>query len=572
MATTMLMRPIIMLVDDNPQELAKLLNALARRFGGDYRVVSHFSPHAALAELDQIRNERVPVALVIADQWMPEMTGVELLERSHALHPEAQRALLVEWGDHSAASTIIESCAFGRIENYIHKPWSPPEVYLYPAISEFLATWTRTHGPSMEIVRVVGTYPSSRVHEIREYLKRSGIPHGFYAVDTEAGDRLLHQAGLDRSDVPALILLDGHVLVAPSNADISDALGASNMETCTCDLAIVGAGPAGLAAAVYAASEGLRTTVIERETIGGQAGTTSLIRNYLGFPGGISGSELAQRAYQQAWLFGVKFAFARSVERLHARGEARILTLSDGTEITARAVLVASGAAYRRLGIPQIERFKGTGLFYTAVAFESDAHFLKHKTVFVVGGGNGAGQAVVHLSKSVRHVTLLVRGDALETSMSDYLIREIRRAPNVEVRLHTEVIDAGGDTALQHLVVQDRKRDTQETIPADALFVLIGARPHTQWLADTVRRDPKGFIITGPALNDGPRTAVERKPLPLETSMPGVFAVGDVRTGSVKRVASAVGEGAVAVRHLHEYLAAPVALARDAIAPEGVAA
>ena len=569
----MLTRPTIMLVDDDPQELTALANALARRFGADYRVASHASAHAALEELEQIKTAREQVALVIADQWMPEMRGIELLGRAHRIHPEAQRALLVEWGDHSAAPTIIEGCAFGQIENYLHKPWAPPEVHLYPAIGEFLAAWTRTHGPHMELVRLIGTYPSPRVHEIREYLKRNGIPYGFYAADSEEGERLLHQAGFDRADLPVLILLDGLALANPSNANISDALGASNMEACTCDLAIVGAGPAGLAAAVYAASEGLTTTVIEREAIGGQAGTTSLIRNYLGFPGGISGGELAQRAYQQAWLFGVKFVFARSAARLHAAGLERVVTLSDGTEITARAVLVASGAAYRRLGLPQIERFKGTGLFYTAVAFESDARFLKGKAAFVVGAGNSAGQAAVHLAKSARRVTLLVRGEVLERSMSDYLVREIRRAPNVEVRLQTEVVDGEGEATLERLVVMDHARGRRETVPADALFVLIGAVPHTDWLAGTLQRDRKGYLVTGQEVEGaGLGSDVKREPLPLETSMPGVFAVGDVRRGSVKRVASAVGEGAVAVRYLHDYVAAPVALRPEVTATaDGVA-
>jgi thioredoxin reductase (NADPH) len=566
----MLTRPVITVVDDEPQALAALLGALARRFGGDYRIVSHRSARAALDDLERIRADGEQVALVIADQWMPEMTGIELLGRAHEIHAAAQRALLVEWGDQTAAPTIIEGCAFGQIENYLHKPWSPPEVHLYPAVSEFLAAWTRAHGPRMELVRLVGNYPSSRVHEIREFLQRSGIPHGFYVAESEQGERLLRQAGLDGSRLPALILLGGHVLVAPSNADISDALGASNLEERVGDLAIVGAGPAGLAAAVYAASEGLSTIVVEREAIGGQAGTSSLIRNYLGFPSGIGGSELAQRAYEQAWLFGAKFVFARGVSHLRASGLNRILTLSDGTEITVRAVVVASGAAYRRLDVPQLERFKGMGVFYTALSFDtpSDAQLLKDKTVLVVGAGNAAGQAVVHLSKNARKVTLLVRGDSLETNMSDYLMRDISRRPNVEIRLRTEVVDGNGDTALRRVVLLDHARGTRETVPADALFVLIGAQPHTEWLGGTLQRDRKGFIITGRDLDRaGVGWSLERGPLPHETSMPGVFAVGDARQGSVKRVASAVGEGAIAVRYVHEYLAAPVELVGVAPAP-----
>jgi thioredoxin reductase (NADPH) len=558
----MLTRPVITVVDDEPQALAALLDALARRFGGDYRIVSHLCARAALEDLERIRADGEQVALVIADQWMPEMTGIELLGRAHEIHEAAQRALLVEWGDQSAAPTIIQGCAFGQIENYLHKPWSPPEVHLYPAVSDFLAAWTRAHGPRMEIVRLIGDYPSSRVYEIREFLERNGIPHGFYVAESEEGKRLLRQAGLDGSRLPALILLDGHVLVAPSNVDISDALGASNLEEHTGDLAIVGAGPAGLAAAVYAASEGLSTILVEREAIGGQAGTSSLIRNYLGFPAGISGGELTQRAYEQAWLFGAKFVFARGVSHLRASGLNRILTLSDGTEITVRTVLVASGAAYRRLDIPQLERFKGMGVFYTALSLPSDARLMKDKTVLVVGAGNSAGQAVVHLSKNARRVMLLVRGDSLETSMSDYLVRDISRRPNVEIRLQTEVADGDGDTALQRVVLLDHARGTRETVSAEALFVLIGAQPHTEWLGGTLQRDQKGFITTGRDLDRaGVGWSLEREPLMLETSMPGVFAVGDARQGSVKRVASAVGEGAIAVRYIHEYLAAPVDLA-----------
>jgi thioredoxin reductase (NADPH) len=559
----MLTRPVITVVDDEPQALAALLDALARRFGGDYRIVSHLSARAALDDLEQIRADGEQVALVIADQWMPEMSGIELLGRAHEIHSAAQRALLVEWGDQSAAPTIIQGCAFGQIENYLHKPWSPPEVHLYPPVSDFLAAWTRAHGPHMELVRLIGDYPSSRVHEIREFLERNGIPHGFYVAESEQGKRLLRHAGLDGSRLPALILLDGHVLVAPSNANISDALGASNLEERTGDLAIVGAGPAGLAAAVYAASEGLSTIVVEREAIGGQAGTSSLIRNYLGFPAGISGGELTQRAYQQAWLFGAKFVFARGVSHLRPSGLNRILTLSDGTEITVRAVLVASGAAYRRLGIPQLERFRGMGVFYTALSFDTpgDARLMKDKTVLVIGAGNSAGQAVVHLSKNARRVMLLVRGDSLEKSISDYLVRDISRRPNVEIRLRTEVVDGDGDTTLQRVVLMDHACGTRETVSADALFVLIGAQPHTEWLDGTVQRDRKGFIVTGGGLDRADvGWSFERGPLPLETSMPGVFAIGDARQGSVKRVASAVGEGAIAVRHIHEYLAAPVDL------------
>jgi thioredoxin reductase (NADPH) len=556
-------RPLIIAVDDDSAALEQLRQALERRFGNDYRVVAEASARRALEQLELSLREEEPLALVIADQWMDEMPGIDVLRRAHELHPTAQRALLVGWGDRRAQPTIIEGCAFGQIENYLQKPWYPAEIYLYPLVGELLAAWTRAHGPRMELVRVIGEHPSPRVHEIRELLVRSGIPHGFYAARSEAGARLLERAGLDGSRLPVLTLLDGHALVSPSNAEIADALGASDLERRSADLAIVGGGPAGLAAAVYAASEGLSTLVIEREAIGGQAGTSSLIRNYLGFPGGISGSELAQRAYQQAWLSGAKFVFARAASRLRASALDRIVTLSDGVEITARAVLIACGADYRRLGVPSLERFKGTGLFYTALSFDtpSDARLMRDKTVVVVGAGNSAGQAVVHLSKNARRVLLVCRGKGLEASMSDYLIRDIVRRPNVELRFGTEVVDGTGDLALQSVVLQRRDSGARETVAVDALFVLIGSEPRTDWLDGALERNGSGFIITGRDLTRASlRWGLERAPLPLETSLPGVFAVGDARLGSVKRVASAVGEGSVAVRYIHEYLAACIAV------------
>jgi thioredoxin reductase (NADPH) len=556
----MFTRPVILVVDNEPPALAALLDALARRFGGDYQVVSHLSAAAALGDLERIRNEGGQVALVIAKLGLPDMPGIDLLGRAHEIHPAAQRALLVEWGDRTAAPTILQGCAFGQLDNYLHTPWFPPEVYLYPAVNEYLAEWTRNHGPRMELVRVIGEDPSARAHEIREILERSGVPHGFYAAASEQGRTLLQRSGLDDSRLPVVVLLDGHAIVNPSNAEIFEALGASSAEERTCDVAIVGAGPAGLAAAVYTASEGLKTIVVEREAVGGQAGTSSLIRNYLGFPNGISGAELAQRAYQQAWLFGAKYVFAREISGLRAQGIHRILTLSDGTEITARAIVVASGASYRHLDAPGIERYVGAGVFYTTSGGYTE--WLKDKVVFVAGGGNSAGQAALHVSKSARHVTLLVRGDSLKQGMSDYLVQEIRRSPNVEVRLNTEVVDGEGEVALQRIVLADLVRGTRETVPADLLFVLIGAQPHTDWLAETVQRDAHGFIRTGRDIERiGAIRELSREPLRFETSMPGVFAVGDVRSGSVKRVASAVGEGAAAVQDVHECLDSPVAFA-----------
>jgi thioredoxin reductase (NADPH) len=549
------MKPVIFVVDDDRESLASLVDALTRRFSADYRVASNESPRAALEDLERIRANGESVALIIADQWMPEIQGNELLGRAHEIHPAAQRALLVDWGDRSAAPAILEGCAFGQLENYLRRPWFPPEVHLYPAIGQFLTDWTRAHGhgPRMELVRVIGDDPSRRTHDVREFLDRSGIPHGFTAAGSDAGRAAIEEVGLDGSRLPVLVLLDGRALVDPSNAEISDALGATNLEERECDLAIVGAGPAGLAAAVYAASEGLVTIAVEREAVGGQAGTSSLIRNYLGFPRGISGGELAQRAYEQAWLFGTRFVFAREGLRLRASGQSRILTISDGIEITARAVILATGARYRRLDVAGAERLTGAGIFY---ATPGDARALKGRDIFVAGGGNAAGQAVVFLSGGARKVTLLVRGDSLEKGMSDYLIQHILRLPNVEVRLRTQVVGVSGEHSLEGLTLKDEASAQTEAVGAAALFVLIGADPHTEWLAGTLQRDAHGFILTGPGVRRKEALwNLDRPPTRLETSIPGVYAAGDVRHGSIKRVASAVGEGAVAVQYVHEYLA-----------------
>lgn len=557
-------RPAIVVLDDDPVALSALLDALARRFGADYRVVSHLAPSACLAALETMRAAGEEVALVVSDQWMPGMTGRELLARAHRIFPSARRALLVAWGDRSASPTILQGCAFGELDNYLYKPWSPAEVHLYPLVSEFLAEWTQTFRPGLELAKVVAV-PSQRAHELRELLSRNGVPHAFHPSGTAAATHALAEVGAVDDGRPAVVLLDGTVLVDPTNAELMDTVGESPADL-DCDLAVVGAGPAGLAAAVYAASEGLRTIVIERDVVGGQAGSSVLIRNYLGFPRGISGAELARRAYQQAWLFGAKYLFAREVTGLSRRGHQRIIALSDGREVTARAVLVATGARYRRLSAPGIERFVGAGVFYTSPA---DPVLFSGHDVAVVGGGNSAGQAVVHLARYARRVLLLVRGDALERNMSDYLVQPIRRADNVEVRLSAEVVAARGEHQLEGITVRDRLRGTAEDLPVALLLVLIGALPQSEWLAGAVACDAQGFVLTGgDAATDG------RRPRRLETTLPGVFAAGDVRRGSVKRVASAVGEGASAVQLIHEYLASGEASAADAarFAAEGSAA
>jgi len=542
-------RPAIVIVDDEPDALAAMLDALARRFGGDYRVIPHLSARAALDAITKIKNENEEIALVIADQRMPEMMGRDFLAQVRSIMPTAKRALMVSWGDHEASPTILQACALGELDNYLYKPWAPAEVHLYPLISEFLAEWTRLHRPGMELIRIVGEDRSLRSNAIRELLNRNGIPFGFHQVGSVPANRLVQEHGAELTALPVVFLHDGSALMDPTDAQIMDAIGESPREL-SCEVAVVGAGPAGLTAAVYAGSEGLRTLVIERHVIGGQAGASSLIRNYLGFPRGISGAELTQRAYQQAWLFGAKFVFAREVSGLRSRGMNKVLSLSDGREIVARAVVVATGAKYRRLDVPSLERFVGASVFYTTFG---ESRLVRDLDVVVVGGGNSAGQAAIHLAAFARRVTLVVRANSLEKGMSDYLVQQIRGSPNIEVRLQSEIVAGEGGERLERLTIRDKRSNTVNDIPAKLLFVLVGAMPYTDWLAGIIQRDPKGFIATGHDV-DLSAWPLQRKPMSFETSVPGIFAVGDVRLGSMKRVASAVGEGAGALQNVHQYV------------------
>lgn len=561
----MISRPVILVVDDNPTDLSEMINALARRYGGDYRVSSHLSPESAFTELEKMLQDGEELALVIADQWMPGITGLEFLARAQSLHPKAQRALLVNWGDRDASVEVLRGCATERLDNYIRKPWAPAEVHLYPAVGERLANWTRTYGPRMEIVRVVGEHPSSRTTAIRQQLEKNGIPHGFYTVESKEAQELLKQAGIDASKLPIVFLLDGHALVDPSNEQLWDALGASDVQggEIECDVAIVGGGPGGLAAAVYAASEGFSTLVIECEAVGGQAGTSSLIRNYLGFPSGLSGAELANRAYEQAWLFGAKFMFAREAVKLEVNGAKRILTLSDGTVVIANVVILATGAKYRRYEQPEIERFFGHGLEYTALG---DNRIVEGLDIFVAGGGNSAGQAATHLAKTAKSVTLLVRGHSLDQYMSDYLVQQIARASNITVMLNTEVVGAEGDYSLEKLVLLNRQTGEKQTVSAIFLFALIGAVPPTKWIENRVFLDQKGFVVTGPRLLEmNAPWNYDRPPHQYETSIPGVFCVGDSRHGSGKRLAAAVGEGSACMQNVHAYLTSPIELTTESV-------
>jgi thioredoxin reductase (NADPH) len=554
---------VLLAVDDDPNTLGRIEHELRQRYGSYYRVACEDSPEAGMRTLQDLRAADKEVAVVLADQWMPGMTGVEFLTRTRPLYPGAKRALLFERGNRTTREPILQAMALGQIDYYVPKPEQPPDEEFHRSIAQFLEEWARDYRPASVAVRIVGEPWSARSHELRDVFSRSGIPHAFSSAESKEGTELLARVDKTLARLPVVIVFDRLVLVDPDNAEIVDAfelISPFGLNTLSdvrdFDLVIIGAGPAGLAAAVYGSSEGLRTVVVERETFGGQAGTSSLIRNYLGFSRGVSGSELAWQAYQQAWLFGASFRLARHTIALHHGPDQLVVSLSDGTEVAGRAAIVATGASYRRLGVPSLEALQGAGVFYGAAV--TQAQGMKGQEVCVVGGGNSAGQAAQHLSKHARRVTLLVLGESLAAHMSQYLVEEIEATENIQVRLNTQVIDGGGQGRLEHLVLKDRASGLTETFPAAALFVLIGARPHTGWLPEEVERDERGYIITGSdLLREGSPPEgwpLERAPMLLETSVPGVFAAGDVRCGSVKRVASAVGEGSIAIQMVHEYL------------------
>jgi thioredoxin reductase (NADPH) len=550
-------RPVILAVDDDPSSISRISAELERRYDRDYRIVFETSPLDALSRLEDMHRTGDRVAVVVADQWMPEITGAELLARVHDLHPHAKRALLLgwgDWGDEPTADAVRRAMALGHIDYYVLKPWKSPDELFHRAITEYLHEWVRVDVSAPREVTVVADPRSARAHELRDLLARNGVPYAFHANDSPEGRVRLGEVGHEGSRVPVVILLHGRVLVDPSNTELARGYGVMTEfhGTRELDVVVVGAGPAGLAAAVYASSEGLSALVVERESIGGQAGSSSRIRNYLGFARGVSGAELAQRAYQQAWVFGTNFLLMRSITGLHSDGARHRLAVSDGTEIAARSVILAMGVTYCRLGIPALDRLSGTGVFYGASA--SQAQEFTDRQVYVIGGGNSAGQAALHLSRYAARVALVVRSATLAKSMSQYLRDEIEAAPNIEVRYSTEVVDGSGERYLEHLTLRDDSTGTTSTVPADALFVLIGAEPHTDWLPPEIVRDERGFVLTGTDLPaDWP---LERPPFMFETSVPGVFAVGDVRSRSVKRVASAVGEGSVVIQQVHQHLEA----------------
>ncbi len=548
--------PLILVVSGNETVRQQLVHDIAHRFRADYAVAGAATTDAALDRLGSQGSSGATTALVVVDERLGDLPSSDFLRRVHQLEPQAKRILLIERGNYSSRHPVVTAMALGQVHYHLFDPWFPLERILYPGISEFLAAWDTSQDADSVAIRIVGRSAAARSHQVRDLMTRAAVPFWFHEPETEEGRQALADAGEDGTRLPVMLFYSGSVLVDPTNAEVVGELGITTRPSSTsCDLVVLGAGPAGLAAAVYAASEGLRTMVLEREVPGGQAGTSSLIRNYLGFRHGVSGEELAGRATEQAWLFGADIVMALGGTKLELRGDDRIVHTSDGSAVAARAVVLAMGVTWRRLDIPSLEALLGAGVFYGAAGAEAQA--MSGRDVVVVGGGNSAGQAAVHLARYARSVTMLIRGAGLAATMSKYLITEITSNPAISVRVRTEIVDGGGSGSLETLTVVDHTSGRATTIPATALFVLIGAQPHTDWLAGTVARDPQGYLLTGElaAADAAPAWPLERSPMLLETNVPGVFAAGDVRSRSVKRVAAAVGEGATAVRLIHAYLA-----------------
>ena len=547
-------KPVIMAVDDDPAVLAAVTRDLQARYGEDYLIVSMPSAPPALAKLGAYALKDRPVAMIVSDQRMPTMTGIELLERAKREAPEAKLVLLTAYADTDVAIKAINDI---KLDRYLTKPWDPPEDKLYPAVDDLLEDWRRQHRGGRPPVAIVGHRWSERSHELKTFLARNYVPYAWLDLERDAEARRMRDvAHALPTDLPLVLIANGETLRAPTPREVADALGLrTTAEKPLYDLCIVGGGPAGLAAAVYGASEGLDVVLVEGHAPGGQAGQSAAIENYLGFPRGLSGADLAARAMDQVRRFEAEVVLARDVVGFAARGPVRAVRFDDGTEIEARALLVASGVSYRRLQAPGISELTGRGVYYGASA--SQFASVQGDDVYVVGAANSAGQAVVNLARFARRVVLLVRGDSLEASMSHYLTEQIRATPNVEVHLESEVLGGTGVDHLEGLTLADHRAGTKTDVETNWLFVFIGATPRTDWLGDEIARDEKGFVMTGrdlPQTKGSPLWPLERIPFMLETSVPGVFAAGDVRFDSMKRVASAVGEGAMSVHLVHRYL------------------
>lgn len=551
-------KPVLMAVDDDPEVLRAVERDLRKHYAEHYRVMRASSGAAALQALTALKRRGEPVALLLVDQRMPEMSGVDFIAKGLGVFPEAKRVLLTAYADTDAA---IQAINHAKIQHYLLKPWDPPEQQLYPVLDDLLDDWQASYRPAFEGVRVLGSQWSASSYAVRDFLARNQVPYRFFDVETADKNpevrALLDAEGCDKNRLPIAVFSDGTALCEPTTSDIAARLGLrTRAETSFYDLLIVGGGPAGLGAAVYGASEGLRTVMVESEAPGGQAGMSSRIENYLGFPAGLSGADLARRAVTQARKFGVEILSPQEVTRLRVEGSSKFVTMKDGTEIGAKSVVIATGVSYRKLDVPGMERVQGAGVYYGAAMTE--AATCKGEDVYIIGGANSAGQAAMFFSQQARRVVMLVRGKSLESGMSQYLVDQIRATENIAVELNSEVVGVFGEAHLEAISVQCATSGETQKISTNHLFVFIGAAPRTDWLSDVLLREEKGFILTGPDLMpDGKRPKgwpLDRDPWLLEACVPGVFIAGDVRYRSVKRVASGVGEGANAVQFVHQYL------------------
>ena len=546
-------KPIILAVDDDPQVLAAITRDLRQEFSKDYRILRVNSGPEALTTIQELHAKEEPLALIVADQRMPDLEGVELLTASRALFPDTKRVLLTAYADTEAAVRAINSA---RLDHYLMKPWDPPEHLLYPILHDLLAAWQTTYKPKYGGVRLIGFQWSPLSHELKDFL--SGYMVGYQWLDYETSPEAKEQVkarGFQSTDLPLVICADGTAVANPTKAALAEHMGIANKPLqAMYDVVVVGAGPSGLAAAVYGASEGLRTLIIERQTPGGQAGTSTRIENYLGFPTGLSGADLAFRAWTQAVRLGAEFLAPQEVASLCIQDGYKVLTLSDGREVSTKAVVLTTGVSYRTLDVPGMDRLSGAGVYYGAA--RTEARSCDEQDVYIVGGGNSAGQAAMYLATYARRVFIVIRGANLAASMSAYLIEQIRTTPNIELLPHAQIKEVRGQDHLEAVMVD--RNGTVETRPARALFVFIGAKPSTEWVCEQVMCDGKGFLLTGRDLVTDPRYAdiwkQSREPYLLETCVPGIFAAGDSRSGAMARVASAVGEGSMAIKFVHQYL------------------
>ncbi|MBD2344311.1 FAD-dependent oxidoreductase [Anabaena subtropica] len=550
-----MVNPVLLTVDDDPGVLRVIERDLRHEYGNRFRILRADSGANALKVLQQVKLRNETVALCLVDQRMPQMSGVQFLEQAMQIFPSAKRVLLTAYADTDAAVSAINTA---KIDYYLLKPWEPPQDLLYPVLSDLLDDWVSSYRPLFEGIRVIGSRWSPKSHHIKDFLARNYVPYQWLDIEAEEEARQwVSYAQCNTSHLPLIICPDGSYLTQPTHAEIAEKIGLKmQAEMPFYDLVIVGAGPSGLAAAVYGASEGLRTVLIEKEAPGGQAGTSSRIENYLGFPQGIAGSELARRAVTQAKRFGVEILSPQEVMEIRLQDSYRIIKLKDGTELSCHALLIATGVSYRKLNVPGIENLTGAGVYYGAAMTE--ALSCQNEDVYIVGGANSAGQAAVYISKYARHVNILVRGDSLATSMSKYLIDQIAATNNITVQFHSNIVQVHGQTNLEAITIANLKTNEKQTIPTKLLFILIGASPNTDWLGGIVERDEQGFILSGQSLMLNKQCSkawkLDRQPFLLESSVPGIFVAGDVRKGSVKRVASGVGEGAIAIQFIHQYL------------------